>query len=298
MIINRGVENIEVRCENDFNYFIQKYPTVAFNTSNWVSGNNSRNHGKNILFATEGYITIPQNYDPTYIKHYDVFITSNAKFKRLHPELNIRLINGVTNWVDYFWLESFIPYEDKIKGVCSLQTIYHTGSEGDINYLKHDVMCGLKTEPDLILHTYSKTTPFGKPESRQPVLEFHQSHYENLKKINEYLFCWCPESTYHKLWSYGHVTERLFNCFKAKTIAIYYGCYNIEDLVPKELFIDFRDFKNDLEGLSAFLIDLAKDKERYNSIVESAYKWNLTNKIGDIRKVEEVLQDCVKKYKF
>ena len=129
-------------------------------------------------------------------------------------------------------------------------------------------------------------------------MNFHQSHYENLKKINEYLFCWCPESTYHELWSYGHVTERLFNCFKAKTIAIYYGCYNIEELVPKGLFIDFRDFKDNLAGLSDFLIDLANDKERYNFIVESAYKWNLTNEIGDIRKVEDVLQECVKKYKF
>lgn len=298
MIINRGVENIKDRCENDFNYLIQKYPTVAFNTSNWLTGNNSRSEGYNILLTTEGYITIPKNFDPKYIKTYDAMITFNSKFKELHPELNIYLIKGVTNWVDYYWLESFFSYEEKIKGVCSIQTIYHTGSDGDINHLKHDVMYNLNIEPHLVLHTYSKTTPFGKQESRQPPLQVLQSHYDNLKKINEYLFCWCPESTYHGLWSHGHVTERLFNCFKSKTIPIYYGCYNIEELVPKELFIDFRDFKDDLPKLANLLIELSNDKERYNYMIESAYQWNLANDIGDIRKLEEVIKICVEKYKL
>jgi hypothetical protein len=149
----------------------------------------------------------------------------------------------------------------------------------------------------LLLHTYSKRTPFGKPESRQTPLYFNQSHYEILKKINEYMFCWCPESTYHDLWSYGHITERLFNCFKAKTIAIYYGCYNIEELVPKELYIDFRYFVNDLDGLSKFLIELSKDRNRYIDMVESAYEWNKTNKIGSIIELEKVLHRCSNMYK-
>jgi len=300
MIINRGVENIDLRCKDEFGYLSRKYSNVAFNVVDWNNNSNDRRRGKNILFTTEGVITIPKNYDPEYIKKYDAMITFNSKFKKLHPELNVYLIKGVTNWCDYFWLESFLSYEEKIKGICSIQTVYNMKMQhyGEINHLKHDVMCGLTTEPFLILHTYSKTTPFGKPKSRQTPLSFNPGHYENLKKINEYLFCWCPESTYHELWSYDHITERLFNCFKAKTVAIYYGCYNIEELVPKELFIDFRDFNNDLKNLSAFLIELSNDKERYNSMINSAYKWNLTNEIGDIGKAEEVIKHCVEKYKF
>jgi len=296
MIINPGVENIEARCKDEFRYLIQKYPTVAFNVENWATGNNNSSLGYNILFATEGYVGAIRNYDPDTIRTYDAFITPNGKFKEIHPELNVYTVNGVTNWEAYHWLDSFKSYEEKIKGVCSLQRLYNYNLVGEINHLKHEVMRDLPTEPDLILHTYGPV-PFGKEGSyKGKVGPKHHSHYENLKKINEYLFCWCPESAYHPLWSYGHVTERIFNCFKSKTIPIYYGCYNIEELVPTDLFVDFRNFE-DLKELSAFLIDLSNDKDRYNSIVEAAYKWNLTNKIGDIREVERVIQACVEKYK-
>jgi len=111
------------------------------------------------------------------------------------------------------------------------------------------------------------------------------------------MFCWCPEPIYHELWSYNYVTERLFNCFKSKTIAIYYGCYNIEDLIPKELYVDYRDFK-DMKELSEYLIELSNDKERYNKIVEDAFKWNLSTKLGDIREQEKIFQLAVDNHPF
>jgi hypothetical protein len=293
MIINPGVENIELRCKDEFTYLLRKYPNVAFNVSNWVTGINSRSRGYNILLVTEGYVGATENYDVNHIKNYDAFITSNSKFKELHPELNIYTINGVTNWDAYHWLEDFLTYDEKIRGICSLQRFYQYHKEGEINHLKHEVMRDLNTEPHLILHTYGPV-PFGKEGSYQGTVGLkHHSHYDNLKKINEYLFCWCPESCYHPLWSYGHVTERMFNCFKSKTVPIYYGCYNIEDLVPTDLFVDFREFEN-LDGLAAFLIGLSKDKERYTRMVEDAYEWNLTNKIGDIRELERIIQKCIK----
>lgn len=296
MLVNRKIDNIEERLKSEFDYIQRKYPTVALNIYDWWGKPNGRNEGKNILLATEGYITIPNNYNVEYIKKYDVLLTNNSKFKELHPELNIININAPINWENYYELETFIKYEKKIKGVCSLQRIYNTGVAGDINYMKHSVMNELNVEPHLILHTFGPA-PFGKKDSYQGNLGYKHSHYYNLKKINEYLFCWCPEPIYHELWSYDYVTERLFNCFKSKTIAIYYGCYNIEKLIPKELYIDFRDFK-DLKELSNYLIELSNDKERYNHIVESAYQWNLNTKLGSIIEVEKILQRCVIEYPF
>ena len=298
MIVNIGVENIKERCANEFSYFaLKKYPTVAFNIYNWLPVINDRKHGKNILFATESYINIPGNYDPNNIKKYDAYITNNRKFKEMYPELNIYVTSGPPVWEGYYELETFIPYEDKIRGVCSLQRVYDTGMECDINFMKHTVMRDLKTEPHLVLHTYGPA-PFGKEGAyRGTVGEHHHSHYDNLKKINEYLFCWCPDPLYHPIWSYDFVTERVFNCFKSKTVVVYYGCYNVEDLIPKELFVDFRDF-NGLDELSEFLIDLSNDKDRYNYMIETAYTWNLTNKIGSMCEVEKVIKECVSTYKL
>jgi hypothetical protein len=296
MIINRKKENINLRLNNEFEYLKIKYKNIAFNIQDWNGRPNNRPNGKNILIATEGYITIPNNYNPEIIKQYDAFITYNSKFKELHPDLNIHLQNAPINCGDFYELETHLNYKNKIKGVCSIQRVYNTGSAGDINYMKDSVMKGLNVEPHLCLHTFGPK-PFGKPDSYQCNLEAPPNHYKNLKKINDYLFCWCPEPIYHELWSYNYVTERLFNCFKSKTIAIYYGCYNIENLVPTELFIDFRNFQS-LNELSQYLIELSNDEKKYTEIVEAAYNWNLKNKLGSITLLEEIFQECIQKYRI
>ena len=57
---------------------------------------------------------------------------------------------------------------------------------------------------------------------------------------------------------------------------MYYGCYNIEQCIPKELYIDYRNFKNDNE-LSQYLINFPKDK--YIEMVEKAYEYYLKMKL-------------------
>lgn len=293
-IFNSNTDGLEQRLKSEFDYLQFKYPTVAFNVYDWYERPNNKSNGKNILLATEGYITIPNNYNPSVVKQYDVLITYNNKYKEQHPELNIILQNAPINWENYYVLDSFLTYDEKIKGICCLAKVYNTGVEGDINFMKHTVMRDLKVEPELSVHTYGPNS-FGRPESYKGNLGYKYSHYYNLKKINEYLFCWCPEPIYHKLWSWNYVTERLFNCFKSKTVAIYYGCYNIEELVPTNLFIDYRNFEN-VNDLSKYIIEFSKNKKKYTEMVEEAFEWNLTTKLGNIGLLEEILQDCVKNY--
>ena len=293
-LIETNVENLEERLKSEFDYLQNKYKTVAFNMYDWWSKPNNRSTGKNILLAVEGYITIPNNYNPAIIRQYDIFITHNSKFKAMYPDLNIELQNAPANWENYYELDSFLTYDEKIKGVCCLARVYNTGAAGDINFMKHTVMHDLKVEPELCVHTYGPAS-FGRPESYKGNLGYKHSHYINLKKINEYLFCWCPEPMYHELWSHDYVTERLFNCFKSKTVAIYYGCYNIQDRIPPELYIDYRQFK-DVDDLSKYLLETYKDKKKYTDMVENAFEWNKTCKLGDIQLLEEIIQDCIKKY--
>lgn len=42
----------------------------------------------------------------------------------------------------------------------------------------------------------------------------------------------------------GYVTEKIFDCFAVGTIPIYWGASNITDYIPKECFIDRRDFES------------------------------------------------------
>jgi hypothetical protein len=66
----------------------------------------------------------------------------------------------------------------------------------------------------------------GKVDSKKEVLEKYKFAicYENAKDID------------------GYITEKIFDCFFAGCIPIYWGANNITDHIPKECFIDKRKF--------------------------------------------------------
>ena len=76
---------------------------------------------------------------------------------------------------------------------------------------------------------------------------------ENKKDVlSNYKFTLCFENTKG---CRGYITEKIFDCFEAGTVPIYYGAPNVEDYIPKDCFIDFRDFK-DYEELYGFLCEM------------------------------------------
>jgi hypothetical protein len=89
------------------------------------------------------------------------------------------------------------------------------------------------------------------------------------------------------------MNERVFNTFKSKTILVYYGATNVEELLPDHIFVNIRKFSTMAE-LSEYLIALSQDKKRYTEMVEEAYRWNLTTKLGDIREHEQLWQQAIR----
>jgi hypothetical protein len=79
-----------------------------------------------------------------------------------------------------------------------------------------------------------------------------ESKYQTLSK---YTFAICFENMIMP----GFVTEKIFDCFFAGTIPVYWGAPDIEKYVPKECFIDMRDFK-DYSELRLFLKSLTKSE--------------------------------------
>jgi len=293
MIVGRHINDLDLRVKRECDYIMAKYPTMAFNMQTWTHIPWGKEQGKNVLLAQESIISTPKNYDIDYIKaHYDAMITYSVKFKEAHPEFKIYNTQCPANAEAYHWLEEFKGYDEKIKGICSLQTYYNWGHPLDANYMKHKIMVELKTEPHLLLHTYGPD-PFGKPESYKGNLGHRHSNYHNLKKINEYLFCYAAECTSDPFFGHNYLTERVFNTFKSKTVLVYYGATNVQELLPNEIFVDVRKFP-DVETLGDYLIVLSKDKKRYIEMVEEAYKWNLTTTLGDMRYQEEVYQKAIR----
>ncbi|KKP27048.1 MAG: hypothetical protein UR12_C0033G0003 [candidate division TM6 bacterium GW2011_GWF2_30_66] len=72
--------------------------------------------------------------------------------------------------------------------------------------------------------------------------------------MKNYRFCYAYENMCNVK---GYVTEKIFNAFTAGCVPIYWGADNITDYIPKNCFIDRRDFTSD-EQLYQFLKNMTE----------------------------------------
>lgn len=67
----------------------------------------------------------------------------------------------------------------------------------------------------------------------------------------------------------GYVTEKIFDCLKAKCVPVYLGASDIEKYIPRNCFIDFREFR-DYDDLLNFLKSI--DEEKYGEYMKNIEK--------------------------
>lgn len=77
----------------------------------------------------------------------------------------------------------------------------------------------------------------------------------------------------------GYVSEKIFDCFMAKVVPVYLGADNVYEYIPKECFIDKRDFKN-YDELYNFLKNMSEDT--YEKYIKNIEKFLHSNKYKKI----------------
>lgn len=82
-----------------------------------------------------------------------------------------------------------------------------------------------------------------------------------LKTLSQYKFCICYENQKNIK---GYITEKIFDCFFAGTIPIYWGAENISKYIPGNCYIDRRDF-NDNHEILDYLLDF--DEKKYSDYI-------------------------------
>lgn len=87
--------------------------------------------------------------------------------------------------------------------------------------------------------------------------------------LKQYRFAICYENQKDVA---GYITEKIFDCFFAGCVPIYWGPKNIDQHIPKETFIDRREF-NSYEELYAFLKNTSdSDFEKYLKAIKGYLK--------------------------
>lgn len=121
---------------------------------------------------------------------------------------------------------------------------------------------------------------------RRKVIEYFESHEEKfdlygvgwqqeklrnykgkipkkLEVLSHYKYAFCFENQCN---TKGYVTEKIFDCFFANCVPIYWGADNIQEYVPENTFIDWRNFGS-IEELLKFIDTI--DEKIYNCYLEN-----------------------------
>src|SRR3989344_3852942 len=114
--------------------------------------------------------------------------------------------------------------------------------------------------------------PINRKEKFFPILMPKFKNYRGISKdkidtFSRYKFALCYENAYGLN---GYVTEKIFDCFNAGTVPIYWGAENITEYVDKNAFIDRRKFKSDKE-LFDFLNNIGENE--YNKYLTAIEKY-------------------------
>lgn len=267
---------------SEFTDLVNKYPNFAFNDD---PSKRNKNHS---LLMIEVYNIMPNNYQTHVMSQYKKCYTWNTKYYNAwknSPFINIDMMNGFPLFDNYY--EPNIKVKDKINGIC-LICRYRQGSnrEGDIVNKRYEVFKSLSIEKKC----FGKIPYLGEYYGGKIGNSEHETYPSSIAKLNllsQWKYSLVFENCYHPIWSWDYVTEKIFDCFLSKCIPIYLGAYNIEQIIPKELFIDYRTFEND--NLSLYLKSMSDNK--YNKMIEDAQDWMKENryKRGSIDELEKTV---------
>ena len=100
--------------------------------------------------------------------------------------------------------------------------------------------------------------------------KIHKGYVEREEKLDilsKYKFAFSYDSYTNQN---GYISEKIFDCFKAKTVPIYLGADNVTDYIPKECFIDKRDFKT-YDELYNYLVSM--DEKTYEHYIKNIEKF-------------------------
>lgn len=234
-----------------------------------------RNRKKNILICNESALIIPFNYWK--ILHlffakvytwYEPLIDKKKYRKILHPKSSFGIDKKPKNFKDknflilinanklpffpFKFLSSFGRelYSERIKAIEYFEKaipdkffLYGKGWNKPKKYNLTEKIFGFKK-----YSTYK-----GEIDDKLELLSNFKYTicFENLTEVNDY------------------ITEKISDCFKAKCVPIYWGASNIKKYIPKNCFIDYRDFEN-YEELLKYLNSISEDI--YNEYIENIQK--------------------------
>lgn len=197
---------------------------------------------KLILFAWEPPSVLPQNYNPLYHSCFsriytwnDALVDHQKYFKFYYPNYKPMILQRP---------------DFASKKLCTLIAANKYSSHPDELYgERRKVIQFFENQHPDDFDLFGRWWP--------TTLKTYKGAIDNkLEHLKHYKFCVSYENI-HKI--PGYITEKMFDCFEAGVVPIYWGASNTEEYLPRNCFIAREDF-SDEEELYLFLKNMSEER--------------------------------------
>jgi alpha(1,3/1,4) fucosyltransferase len=231
---------------------------------------NLKKFKKRILFQIEPPIVMPDVYAKidNVIKNYDeIYFVSRVGNLKCH---RLQIYQTYNKEFPEYWNNSdrkLITLISTNKAPRSFgKLLVQLGSFAGLKYWGYKELFSERIKAVKFFSKYGEMDLYGNGWDKRPFFPYWfykesiQKAYRGLagdrhKTLSGYKFAIAFENCIVP----GFITERIFDCFYSGTIPVYLGAPDITDYVPKECFIDMRDFKN-YDELRAFMKSLSSSE--------------------------------------
>jgi len=227
---------------------------VFWNRPSWVKRKMLRKlpKEKSILFLWEAPLADKNLYSRKYLRHFKKIYTWNDDL------------------VDYrrffkFYIPALKPLELSLPSYAERKTLTAVFSS---KTSKHpDNLYGKREEAVLFFDSRPGFEFYGRCWEGKKLKSYQGEAPSTIGVLKNYRFALCYENMQGLK---GYITEKIFDCFAAGTVPIYWGAENIEKYIPEGCYIDRRLFDSN-EKLSAFIESL--DETAYTTYLDNIQKF-------------------------
>ncbi len=208
--------------------------------------------GQLILFLWEPCVVKPRLYKRKYLKHFSKIFTFDDD-----------LVDGKTYFKFFYpcmWKMTQDRPQFKDKKFCALFGTHLTSTvPGELYSERRRAIKFFEEQPSGIFDLY------GRHWEKKGYKNYKGPVPDKITVLKNYKFNICYENTSTQN---GYITEKIFDAFQAGVVPIYLGAPNITSYIPKECFIDKRNFPT-YEALYAFLQTITEEEyEEYISHIQ------------------------------
>jgi len=227
--------------------------------------------GLDVLLTLEPRVVLPGEYTDRVWRHFDYVLTfldslaeqGNKFYKVNFPAFDMHLSKDYIKTIDSSYV---LPVEEKKHAICMISGNKTSKIPGELYTKRVNVAKWFDENSDIPFDVYGRPPFVQLPNYRGELTP----HFQKFATLAQYRFSLCFENIYDPFWSKGYLSEKLLDCLMCGTVPIYLGCHNIEEYIPTECFIDFRQFEDNSE-FDEFMHGIS-DSE-YRSYVEHIRNW-------------------------